>query len=383
MGKKSTPTAPTPPSATEVIDAQADVNRYDTYSPFGNTTWSKNNDTGRWRQDNTFSPEAQRLFDRTLALTERNFGRGGYQSNNYPDSPPPRPPQRPPSVQQQGQIDAQGSPSPGVDQGFNIDRPVQGDLQQSPQGRQLTLPPVGGGVDQGFNIGGNLTASGVNQEEGKGLLQLPGGVDPVFDFNPPTNRTIDEDGNTQVSFNAPVTPGSPQGGYDSFYDDYGRTMNDRSSYLIERGFNPQIKAFQEEMANRGVVEGSELYNEQYRTRLGDPMAQAYDSSSYRAIAAGEALKLQDYNMLSSIWGRNQVAPTMPIDAVSPYNSQYQGQYAGYASQVARQNAQAGAVGSTIGSVVGGIYGGPAGSAAGGYVGGGSYKNGGSGSGGSV
>lgn len=120
---------------------------------------------------------------------------------------------------------------------------------------------------------------------------------------------------------------------------YTQAMQEQSTKLITESFEPQIERFQEEMANRGIPEDSELWQEQYKIQIGDPMQRAYDDAAFRSIAAGDQRKLQEYNMMSNVWGRGQVAPTMPIDAMSPYATEQDALNRNYAADVQRYNAQ--------------------------------------------
>ncbi len=249
MGKKS-PTPPPAPDPKVAIDAQADANRYDSYTPFGNTTWTQEGD--RWRQDYNFSPEAQNLFDRSISMLDRDYSGGG--------------------------------------SGFD---------------------------GQGGGYGGGANG------------------DTTFNVGSSTN---------------PQDPQNPN--YGSIYDNYGNAVNERSSYLVNRGFDKPLEQFQSEMANRGIPEGSEAYGDLYRTRIGDPMSQALDSSAFKSIAAGEGMRVQDYNMMSNLWGRGQVAPAIPIDVQGPYNSYQSGLNNNYAQQMQRQNAGYAAAGKVGASAVG-------------------------------
>ncbi len=65
MGKKSTPKAPKAPDPNELIDAQANANRVDSYSPYGSTVYKKVGED-EWRSDTEFTPELQGLFTKYL-----------------------------------------------------------------------------------------------------------------------------------------------------------------------------------------------------------------------------------------------------------------------------------------------------------------------------
>lgn len=153
----------------------------------------------------------------------------------------------------------------------------------------------------------------------------------------------------QNLFNQTMGMFDGQRGIDNEYTD---AMNQQSGRLIKESFDPQIESFQQEMANRGIPELSDAYNDMYRTRIGDPMQRAYDDSAFRSIAAGDQRKLQDYNMLSNVWGRGQVSPTMPLDALTPYRDQQSALDRNYQSKVQQRNAEMNAVGDFGAAAVG-------------------------------
>ena len=318
MGKRS-PSPPPPPDPSIAIDAQADANRYNTTTPYGNTTWTESDD-GKWTQDFSFSPEAQNLFNRSLGILDRSsngFGQqpssgvGNWISNernlNNPGALP---------IMSPGQPDSVNVISPGNPDGL---------LATTPGARHTEYRP-------------ELVQLGDLQEGGL----VPGSSQAI-------NAPQDAD-------------------YSGIYDNYGNAVNERSSYLINKGFDPQIKSFQQEMANRGIPEGSEAYNDLYRSRIGDPMSQAYDSAAFKSIATGEAMRTQDYNMMSNLWGRGQVAPAMPIDAMTPHSNYQSALNSNYALEMQQRNAQLAAIGKIGAAAI--PFGGGAASAGGGTMGGG-------------
>ena len=71
MGNKSQPTPPPTANPQEIIKAQADANRIDQFTPFGNLTFSGDN---RNIANLEFSPELQALFSQQLGLDSSLLG---------------------------------------------------------------------------------------------------------------------------------------------------------------------------------------------------------------------------------------------------------------------------------------------------------------------
>ena len=75
------------------LETQARLNRVNTTSPFGGTTWSEDPNTGKWTQANTFSPELQNLFNRQIQGAGFDYSPeklaaptlGQFQPGNYQD----------------------------------------------------------------------------------------------------------------------------------------------------------------------------------------------------------------------------------------------------------------------------------------------------------
>ena len=79
MGKKSQPKMPETASADEIIAAEADANRVNTYSPYGSQTYKQNAD-GSWNSYIAPNEQVQALIDRQMqmaAAAPSTFSSGG------------------------------------------------------------------------------------------------------------------------------------------------------------------------------------------------------------------------------------------------------------------------------------------------------------------
>ena len=74
MGKKSTPDIPEPYKLEELLKASTDMNRFDSYNPFGSQTWDEGSD-GRWSMTQAINPEFQGLMDKQLDFVNRGPNR--------------------------------------------------------------------------------------------------------------------------------------------------------------------------------------------------------------------------------------------------------------------------------------------------------------------
>ena len=155
MGKKSTPKAPKAPDPEQMIQAEAEANRVNTYSPYGASTFTQNAD-GTWNNNVTPNAMVQALIDRQLQMAgaaPSTFSSGGapagvqarladklggmsqpeYQTTQWGavDMPSPEqmraeqpaPPVQPPRTPGKPQIQRPGAPSGSTSPSINIGQP--------------------------------------------------------------------------------------------------------------------------------------------------------------------------------------------------------------------------------------------------------------------
>lgn len=81
MSKKS-PQLPdyATPNPMDIIDKEAEVNRYDVSNPYGSSSWSQDPATGRYSQDVELSPEIQGIFDQQLSRTMAGSNKNPFEA---------------------------------------------------------------------------------------------------------------------------------------------------------------------------------------------------------------------------------------------------------------------------------------------------------------
>lgn len=136
--------------------------------------------------------------------------------------------------------------------------------------------------------------------------------------------------------------------YQNYSDDY----MDRYSELMQPDRDYRADRFQQNMFDRGLPEGSDVYGDLYRQTVGDPNARQDTMAAQQAANAADAARLQDYNRLASAFGMAQL-PVPGVDVMGPANMFMN------ASQINAQNANQGASDfwNAAGLLGGGIFGG--------------------------
>jgi len=102
------------------------------------------------------------------------------------------------------------------------------------------------------------------------------------------------------------------------YDNYSSEYMDRYNTLLQPYREDQTDRFQQNMYDRGLPEGGEVYGDLYRTTVGDPNARADTMAAQNAAAAADAARTQDYNKLAGAMG-GQLMPVPGVDVMGPAN----------------------------------------------------------------
>lgn len=74
MGKKSTPKIPESYDLEELLKYNTDLNRFDSYNPWGSQTWSEGAD-GQWAMTQSVAPEMQGLLDQQMDFVNQGSNR--------------------------------------------------------------------------------------------------------------------------------------------------------------------------------------------------------------------------------------------------------------------------------------------------------------------
>lgn len=237
MGGKSSPSAPQTPDPVDSIEAQARVNRTNTVTPFGSTTWVRN-----------------------AYIPTQAYGGGGYLGGKSTGQQPQAP-------------DSVNVPSGKGSTGSSIPIP-RGDGTYSP-GQELL-----GTSDNGFSIpyspyNGFFPASGAEYTQ---VTQLSPELEPVF-----SDAVASAQGTPQVGFESRLLPSdqydvatTSQGSVDRTGEAPGRVsfeeggldtrpfetaVYDRQMRLLEPRLSQSEDRLRQNLADRGLVEGSEAWTE--------------------------------------------------------------------------------------------------------------------------
>jgi len=249
MGKKDPQTVPQP-DPYEVARADAQFNRIDQYTPYGNLIFSG---PERNRADLTLSPELQGIFDSRLQTDQSMMDEANYWLNNYDRSP--------------------------------IDLSQFGDIQSNidPTGINFTgmdtsgLPPVSVPALSGY-----LGMLPQFQELGNGMplqTSIQNSTLPQFDSNA---------GDIQNSLDTSGLPAIPQD-----LEQYRTNVEDayfqRARRLLEPQFQRQEESLRDTLANQGLPTTGEAFLDQYsqfNTDRGNTFANVADQA---VMASGQEM----------------------------------------------------------------------------------------------
>jgi len=70
MGKKSTPKVPEQYDLQELLKYNTDLNRFNSYNPFGSQTWSED-PSGQWSMTQSINPEMQEMLDSQMDFVKQ------------------------------------------------------------------------------------------------------------------------------------------------------------------------------------------------------------------------------------------------------------------------------------------------------------------------
>ena len=307
MGKKSGPSAPTPPDPQQTIAAQtasnketavanANLNRINQYTPQGSLQFNQigtNADgTPKYESRQTYSPGEQQLYDQQLGISNQlnqvagqQIGRVSNAMGQNIDTGGFAPYQ---SNVQAGQIQGDiGFNGPGVQYGMGPSGPIQSQIGQTSGQIQNSFGGYGQIPTDFADVGGpqrGLDYSGVSR--------LPG----TDDFSKESQQINDA------------------------------VYNQATSRLDPR-FQQEQSAMAASLAAKGVTEGSSAYNkamDQFNRSKND----AYNQAQFSGIQAGA-------NRQGQLFGMGLQARQQGVGEVNN-----QGQFANSAQQQAFQQAQA-------------------------------------------
>jgi hypothetical protein len=245
MGKKSGPEAPTPPDPRVVAQAQgqynreaavtqANLNRIDQYTPQGSITYSQtgmNSDgTPQFRQDQTYSPEQQALYDQQNNIAQQL---GGLAQENMG---------RVATTQRQ-------------DFNYNGMTPMVTGVQG---GQQATQQYTGG-------------QPGVQRS-----VQPAGAIQTTFGTGGPIQRGLDYSGQPQL-------PGAQDFGAEA--QRVAGSVYGQATSRLDPQFQQQQSDLTARLANSGIAQGSEAYNREM-DNFSRNRNDAYNQANFSAIQAG-------------------------------------------------------------------------------------------------
>lgn len=277
-GKDEGSGKPTPPPTIDpntVINANANANRYNWNTPTGSRGWTKNAD-GTWTVNDSLNPTEQANYDANQTLNSGVTAGAQSAVNNYNAQDP------------NAMMTLAGGALPG----------------SSYQGWQMASTGAGGG---GGGAGANASANtNVDYSKLPGLISSldTSKLDPL---------------NTDFS---------------AITDKARQAIYDKTTGLLKPDFEKQQRATEDQLANMGLVMGSEAYNEA-KNRLDSQQNQAYER-------AGLDATINSGNLAQQLFGMNLAGRQQGVDELmknAGLASGARGQYAGELDSNANRNVQ--------------------------------------------
>lgn len=316
MGKKSTPKTPKAPDPNEIIRTQAEVNRVNTESPYGKTSWTGDQDTG-FTQTTELNPEMQGLLDQQIAQAGSSSSGKPYMSRRMPDPVA--------GVPEYQQIVNQGSSpySSDMSMGNYGDSQYQ-DLEKALYNREMNL------IQPQFDQENDRFAASMSD---KGL---PVGSEAYGDeYRLMADR--------QDRLSRDIALDSVLAGRDAFEADRNFNYADRNFdydvYSSNRDFENNNYRF-DRTSNRADFEsdrnyGNQLNQQDFMNR--DTLTQGDRGFYLQNNSLDLQREGQDFSEMASLLGNQPVSPIIPLDVTSPYAQKYDGDMARYMAQLNGSN----------------------------------------------
>lgn len=304
MGKKSTPKSPKPVDPAAVAQADAEYNRINQVTPYGNLTFSGPN---RNTATLSLSPEMQSLFDTRI----------------------------------------------GVDQQMlNAALGRMGDLNQQP----INLD----------DYGAIQSDAGLSEFNPQGLPELPGDMegyrtrveDAYFQrarrlLDPQFARQEESLRDTLANQGLPGTSEAFLDQYSQFNTDRGNTYSGLANEAVMYGGQEASRLLADALAQRGQVYGEQFQGAQFNNAVRQAALQNQNAGRVQALQEALGIRGNQFNELASLLGLQQVQPAQMQNFFGPGQVDYLGSEALNAQQ--RQAAYQAKLQSSQGAM-GGLFG---------------------------
>lgn len=352
---KDTPKAPEAPDPTKVANANANANRYNINTPFGNQVWKKTgvnpDGTDKWEQDVTLDPAQQELLDRSNQLSLKQMGNVENSVNNPPDFNGLQP--------LKYGVDVDGKPTFAIDQTGTED--LTRNVDSSGIQRQLKVPQeqLYAAMQNAQKAAYGMQTQYLDPQYQQAQHDLENKLTQqgVLQNSDAWNRAIEEQGR-QKTFD-----------YNNAFNNSFATGLAANNQLFNQDLSSgqfvnaaQGQQFNEGMANANLnnsaanqlygqrMGSANLNNATLDTQFKDRLANAQFNNQAHAQQLTDMLTQQNnpINVLSALRNGTQInAPNFgsggnsPTDMAALYNNVYNGQLSNYNSQIAQNNALTG------------------------------------------
>lgn len=250
MGKS--PDMPAPPDPSKTIKKDAQLNRIDTYTPFGSVTYQDTPAGPNTQMQVQFSPEQQALLSGMQQTGITSLQQAQARLNSMPVEP----------------MTTEGLPAQvaGIDTSGFMDMTAAEDRAGQ---IQTTVPNYTGHVQ---DLSGQMLG-------GEAVDDRTGDINYYVDpRDEEIQRGIDLYGVQEI-------PGV-QGGFDEARQRSEQATFERAMGLLDPQFAQQTESLRQTMANQGLPQGGEAYTDEF-TSLRQDQSRAMEDAAYRAVLEGE------------------------------------------------------------------------------------------------